>query len=132
MKPRLGLPADAEAVTKVMINTMPLDPQWDYRFPYRHQFADDHRKYTKMLIECFLDPSYDDWLVMVKEDSLEPGGPPEVVSFGVFNISYINKRLHGPTYVPQSRKSFNLMLSIFVLLLSKPRVCSCALTHGIR
>ncbi|KAL2200789.1 hypothetical protein P885DRAFT_66416 [Corynascus similis CBS 632.67] len=101
MKPRLGVPADIEAVTHVIINTMPLDPQWDYRFPYRHQYPEDHYKYTRMLIEYFLDPLYDDWLVMVVEDSLEPGGPREVVGFGVWEVSYLNKRRYGPGYKTQ-------------------------------
>jgi hypothetical protein len=104
MKPRLGLPADLEAVTDVIIRTMPLDPQWDYRFPYRRLYPEDHYKYTRMLFEYFLDPSYDDWLVMVVEDSAEPGGRPSVVSVGVWNVSYINKRRHGPGYTPQDRK----------------------------
>jgi hypothetical protein len=60
MNPRLGLPADVEAVTKVIIEAMPLDPQWDFRFPYRYQYPADHYKYTRMLFEYFLDPSYDD------------------------------------------------------------------------
>ncbi|KAK3398308.1 hypothetical protein B0T20DRAFT_353359 [Sordaria brevicollis] len=47
---------------------MPLDPQWDYRFPLRKQFPEDHYKYTRMLFEYFLDPSFDDWTVMVVED----------------------------------------------------------------
>ncbi|KXX81484.1 hypothetical protein MMYC01_201720, partial [Madurella mycetomatis] len=95
MSPRLGLPSDIEAVTDAVIRTMPLDPQWDYRFPYRHQYPADHYKYTRMLFEYFLDPSYDDWLVMVAEDSLEPGSTTSVVSFGVFNVSYLNKRRYG-------------------------------------
>lgn len=106
MKPRLGLPSDVEAVTNVIINTMPLDPQWDYRFPYRHQYPEDHYKYTKMLFEYFLDPAFDDWLVMVVEDCLQPGGPTQVVSFSVWNVSYINKRRYGAGYQPQDRKSF--------------------------
>jgi hypothetical protein len=105
MKPRLALPADIEAVTNVIINAMPLDPQWDYRFPYRDQYPKDHYKFTRMLFEYFLDPSYDDWLVMVVEDSLRPGQPTEVVSFGVWDISYLNKRRYGPGYRPQDRKS---------------------------
>jgi len=101
MRPRLGLPADVEAVTSVIINTMPLDPQWDYRFPYRQQYPEDHYKYTRMLLEYFLDPSYDDWLVMVVEDSLEPGGPREIVGFGVWDVSYVNKRRYGAGYKTQ-------------------------------
>lgn len=106
MNPRVGLPSDIEAVTDAVIRTMPLDPQWEYRFPYRHLYPQDHYKYTKMLFEYFLDPSYDDWLVIVAEDSLEPGGSVSVVSFGVLNISYANKRRFGPSYKPQDRKFF--------------------------
>ncbi|KAK0714706.1 hypothetical protein B0H67DRAFT_220147 [Lasiosphaeris hirsuta] len=103
MKPRLGLPSDAEAVTKVIIETMPLDPQWNYRFPLRLKFPDDHYKYTRMLIEYFLDPAYDDWLVMVVEDSLDPHSPEDatIVAFGVWDVSYLNKRVYGPSYQPQ-------------------------------
>ncbi|KAL2153496.1 hypothetical protein VTH82DRAFT_4651 [Thermothelomyces myriococcoides] len=104
MGPRLGVPGDIEAVTHVIIKTMPLDPQWNYRFPYRQQHPEDHYKYTRMLFEYFLDPSYQDWLVMVVEDSLEPGGPCEVVGFGVWDVSYINRRLHGAGYKTQDRK----------------------------
>ncbi|KAL1840238.1 hypothetical protein VTJ49DRAFT_669 [Mycothermus thermophilus] len=112
MKPRMGLPGDVDAVTSVIINTMPLDPQWDYRFPYRKQYPEDHWKYTRMLFEYLLDPDYDDWIVMVVEDSLEQGGPVEVVAFGVWDISYINKRRYGPGYKPQDRKSLCLVDSV--------------------
>ncbi|KAL2133371.1 hypothetical protein VTI74DRAFT_2459 [Chaetomium olivicolor] len=101
MKPRLGVPADVEAVTDVITKTMPLDPQCDYRFPYRREYPEDHYKYTKMLFEYFLDPAYDDWLVMVVQDSLEPGSPTSIVAFGVWDVSYINKRRYGPGYKPQ-------------------------------
>ncbi|KAK3985493.1 hypothetical protein QBC44DRAFT_335104 [Cladorrhinum sp. PSN332] len=101
MKPRLGLPTDLEAVTDVIIKAMPLDPQWDYRFPYRQQYPEDHYKYTKMLFQYFLDPAFDDWVVMVVEDSLRPGNELSVVSFGVWDMSYINKRLYGPGYKTQ-------------------------------
>ncbi|KAK3486068.1 uncharacterized protein B0T23DRAFT_408131 [Neurospora hispaniola] len=52
---------------------MPLDPQWDYRFPLRKEFPEDHYKYTRMLFKYFLDPSFDDWTVMVIED-VDPAG----------------------------------------------------------
>lgn len=110
MKPRLGLPSDVEAITDVIIRTMPLDPQWDYRFPYRHQYPEDHYKYTRMLFEYFLDPAFDDWKVMVVEDSLEPGGEVSVVSFGVWDMSYINKRIYGPGYKTQDRKFYKSAL----------------------
>ncbi|KAJ4300111.1 hypothetical protein N0V88_002780 [Collariella sp. IMI 366227] len=101
MKPRLGVPTDVEAVTDVIIKTMPLDPQWDYRFPYRREYPEDHYTYTRMLFEYFLDPAYDDWVVMVVEDSLDPGGPTSVVGFGVWDVSYANKRRYGSGYKTQ-------------------------------
>ncbi|KAK3688255.1 hypothetical protein B0T22DRAFT_511595 [Podospora appendiculata] len=104
MKPRPGLPSDVDAVTKVLIKTMPLDPQWNYRFPLRREYPEDHYKYHRMLIEYFLDPSYDDWQVMVIEDSLDPtssASEKSVVAFGVWDVSYINKRKYGPGYKTQ-------------------------------
>ncbi|KAK3390098.1 hypothetical protein B0H63DRAFT_464781 [Podospora didyma] len=103
-EPRLGLPTDVDALTQVIIQTMPLDPQWNYRFPpaLRQKYPDDHRKYTRMLFEYFLDQSYTDWCVMVVEDSLEPGGSDTaIVSFGVWDVSFLNKRRYGPKYRAQ-------------------------------
>ncbi len=104
MAPRLGVPEDADELTQVMIKTMPLDPQWNYRFPLRHEYPEDHEKYTRMLLEYFLDPAYDDWVVMVVEDSLEPGDDKRIVAFGVWEVSYLNKRKYGPGYKAQDRK----------------------------
>ncbi|KAK0645706.1 hypothetical protein B0T16DRAFT_436825 [Cercophora newfieldiana] len=105
MKPRLGLPTDVDPITHVILSAMPQDPAWVYRFPYRREYPQDHYKYTRMLFEYFLDPAYDDWVVMVIEDALESGRATEIVAFGVFNVSFRNKRAHGPGYQAQDRKS---------------------------
>jgi len=104
--PRLGRPKDLDGVTEVILEAMPDDPQWDYRFPKRCEFPEDHRKFTKMLLQCFLDPKFDDWVVMVVEDKQEPktkDQDPRIVSFGVFDVSYKNKREEGPGYKTQDR-----------------------------
>lgn len=108
---RLGLLSDVDAITNVIIKTMPLDPQWDYRFPLRKEFAEDHYKYTRMLFEYFLDPYFDDWTVMVIED-VDPAGSEKlkIVSIGVWDVSYLNKRKDGPLYVPQDRKYLSMPL----------------------
>ncbi|KAK1836858.1 hypothetical protein QBC39DRAFT_367062 [Podospora conica] len=100
---RPGLPADLDGVTDVIIEAMPDDPQWDYRFPKRLEFPEDHKKYTKMLLQCFLDPQWDDWAVMVVEeqDPKAKDQAPRIVSFGVFDVSYKNKRREGPSYKTQ-------------------------------
>lgn len=114
--PRPGRPDDIDAVTAVIIKAMPDDPQWNYRFPYRHEFDEDHKKYTKMLLECFLDPTFDDWAVMVVEDKLDPTDKePQIVSFGVFDVSYKNKRKKGPGHKTQDRKSRALSLASVTL-----------------
>ncbi|KAK0721966.1 hypothetical protein B0T26DRAFT_739299 [Lasiosphaeria miniovina] len=101
MRPRLGLMSDVDAITNVIIKAMPLDPQWDYRFPLRYEYPDDHYKYTRMLFELFLDPTHNDWCVMVVEDALEPDCETMIVAFGVWDVSYANKRQYGPDYQTQ-------------------------------
>lgn len=107
--PRPGRPEDLDGVTEVIIQAMPDDPQWNYRFPKRREFPDDHRKYTKMLLQCFLDPAFDDWAVMVVEDRQEDQDA-RIVSFGVFDVSYKNKRKMGTGYQTQDRKCHALSL----------------------
>ena len=58
-------------VTKVAIQAMPFDPQWDYRYLYREEFPNDHYKYTKMLYDQFANVENDDWRLVVVE--LLPG-----------------------------------------------------------
>jgi hypothetical protein len=117
---REAVPADIDAVVNVVIAAMPGDPQWKYRFPYRCKYSDDHRKYTRMLYEYFLKPSYEDWQVMVVEvfpedDSTNSeqmflgqdattsrGG--KIVSFSVWNNTYVNRRKLGPSYNPNNRE----------------------------
>lgn len=99
---RIAVPADIDELVDAVLLTMPADPQWDYRFPYRLQYPEEHRKYTKMLWEKFIDPAYDDWVVQVVEDKLPGASKPVLVAFSVWNVSYLNKRKHGPSYEPQS------------------------------
>jgi hypothetical protein len=87
----------------VVLAAMPLDPQWNWRFPYRDQYPEDNYKYTKMLFEYFLDPEWDDWTVMVIEaPSNEDPNVSKIVAFSVWDISYI-KVLKNPEYEPQNR-----------------------------
>jgi len=107
LQPRLGRSSDIDAVTNVFVRAMPLDPQWEYRFPLRDVYPEDHYKYSKMLIERFLKD--DDWSLIVTEDSLEPGsGEKMVVAFAVLNVSYKNKRLNR-NHKTQDRKYPNLL-----------------------
>lgn len=105
MSTRQATLRDLEAVVDVVLAAMPLDPQWNYRFPYRHTYPKDHRKFTKLLFQFFIDPSYDDWHVMVAEaPSIDDPQVSRIVAFAVWEVSYINKAKHGAgCYRPQNR-----------------------------
>ena len=68
---RLATPADVDDVTKVAIQAIPFDPQWNYRYPYREDFPGDLYKYTKMLYDQFANIENNDWRLVVVE--LLPG-----------------------------------------------------------
>ena len=102
---RQATPADLNAVVEVVLSTMPQDPQWNYRFPYRDKYPEDHLKYTSMLFEYFIDPSYDDWLVMVVDaPDIKNPKVSKIVAFSIWDVSYINKAKYGPSYQPQNRE----------------------------
>jgi len=94
--------ADVENVLKVVMEAMPYDPQWNYRFPYRHLFPEDHYKYNRMLYEQFTDPANDDWRVVVAEATSPDNRQTEIVASSVWDVSYINKRRYGSLYQPQN------------------------------
>ena len=95
---------DLDSVLEVALSAMPYDPDWNYRYQYRDQYPEDHLKYTKLLFQFFIDPSYDDWHVMVaKAPSLEDPNVTKIVAFAVWDVSYVNKRKHGQDYKPLNR-----------------------------
>ncbi|KAL4780649.1 hypothetical protein BJX76DRAFT_37863 [Aspergillus varians] len=102
---RQGMPGDIDDILHVVLSAMPLDPQWDWRFPYRHELPEDNREYTRMLFEYFLSPEWDDWIVFVVEVPSSQDSPTtlkKIVSFAVWDISYINLAKKGPDYEPQN------------------------------
>ncbi|KAF2404617.1 acyl-CoA N-acyltransferase, partial [Trichodelitschia bisporula] len=65
--------SDLEAIVGVIVAAMPSDPQWDWRFPRRREYADDTRAFTSAKYHEFLSDK-DAWHVMVAEsdDSARP------------------------------------------------------------
>lgn len=96
---------DTEQVTDVFLASMPYDPSWpSYRFPYRLEYAEDHRKYNGDLIRRFISPDHEDWVVMVinaEDPALES---TKIVAFSTWDLTYLNKRKHGPSCEPRLRK----------------------------
>ncbi|KAI4944790.1 hypothetical protein J4E91_008477 [Alternaria rosae] len=100
---RTATPHDVDSIVSVVLEAMPFDPQFDYRFVYKKQFPEDHYKYTRMLYEEFISPTNDDWFVMVAEVPGSPvSEPATTVGFAVWDVSYINKAKHENSYEPQN------------------------------
>ena len=102
--PRRATSNDTRHVTDVFLKSMPDDPSWRYRFPYRLEYPEDHQKYNGDLIRRFISPDYEDWLVMVIEAEDPGNGTNKIVAFSIWDMTYVNVRKHGTDYKPKSRK----------------------------
>ena len=99
---------DLNGIVDVVLVAMPHDPQWDYRFLHKHEFPEDHYKYTRLLFEQFISPANDDWYVMLAESStFDTSGPGKIVAFAVWDVSYVNQAKKGPGYEKQNRESYH-------------------------
>ncbi|TAQ86575.1 hypothetical protein B7494_g5096 [Chlorociboria aeruginascens] len=99
---REATPTDIDQVTSVLQTALPGDPSWRYRYPYRDQYPSDHHKYNREMIARFISPDYKDWLVLVVESADEaPPQKAKIVSFSVWDLTYVNKRIHGRSYEPR-------------------------------
>jgi hypothetical protein len=45
---RRALVSDIEAISNIALGSLPLDPQWPYRFPLASVYPEDHKKFTRI------------------------------------------------------------------------------------
>lgn len=96
--------ADADEITHVLIVAMPGDAEWwDYRFPARHRYPEDHYKFLHLLIQTWIAHT-EDFTVMVAE-CLDGTGKYKIGSYSAWDTTYLGKRKHGPSYEGVSRRS---------------------------
>ena len=108
---------DVDAVTDVMLLSMQEDRDWwDYRFRGRHEHPDDHRKFLRLLVETWVSPEFDSWVVMVAEVYDLSSGEHQIASYSAWETTYLKYRTYGPGYVPPRRKG---LISAFFSVLSK-------------
>jgi hypothetical protein len=103
---RVAKLADLEQVVAVALVAMPSDPQWNYRFPHRHEYWEDHEKYTTDLFRRLIDPHCGEWLVMVVEaesSGAADAGVAKIVAFAVWDVSFFTKRIRGANHQQQKR-----------------------------
>jgi hypothetical protein len=82
---------DLDALVDIAVNTMPADPQWDWRFPYRFEYPEDTRLFTRIKYEEFLQNNDGEWLVMLAEyRGVESRGAPQVVALAIWHMKNLN------------------------------------------
>jgi hypothetical protein len=91
--------ADLNAMLDIGLAAMPLDPQWNWRFPNRHCFPEDHRKFTRSVYRDFLENKSGNWLVMLAEitgqDSLTSAVPVAFAVWNLTNLANTNQNSHA-------------------------------------
>lgn len=98
--------ADLDGLLEVNRSKRVHEPQWHYRFSHYDQFRQDNEKYDEIRHRHLLDPSNDDWHVMLAEaPSLEDPSVIKIVAYAIWDVSYRNKRRFGSVYQPSDRKS---------------------------
>jgi hypothetical protein len=101
---RLATPADLDSVVELALAALPDDPDWHYRFPYHDKYPEDHLKFTRLLFQFYLDPGHNDFRIMVAEAPKSESCPEtKMVSYALWDVSFLNKRKYGPGYKPQDR-----------------------------
>jgi hypothetical protein len=95
---RLASPQDIDSVTALFIKSLDDDENWDYRVPFRHEYPEDHWRQQKSYVEFMVDEVNDDFEVWILEVETSEASW-KAVALSIWDVSYVNKRLHGPSYV---------------------------------
>jgi hypothetical protein len=66
--------ADLGPIVDIVLAAMPMDPQWNWRFPYRTQYPEDERHGTMLKFQEFLLSTHQ-WVVMIAESTPEDADP---------------------------------------------------------
>lgn len=102
---RQAVPANVEAVTDLVLASMPADQDWwDYRWPYRAEHPDNYRQYFYQLVQAWLSAEYEDWIVVVADVYNEETGYYSMGAFSAWNVAYRNYRKFNEEYNPRSSK----------------------------
>jgi len=106
MRVREATLSDVDQVTDVLIASFPEDREWwDFRYPFRDAHPEDHRRYLKLLVQAWIAPENEDYVVVAAEvpDAARPD-QLRIGAFAAWNVSYRNRRRHGPGYVEHDRE----------------------------
>lgn len=111
---------DVDAVTDVLIAAMPADRDWwDYRFANRVRHPEEHRRLFRLLVQTWISPEFDDWVVMVAEAFDATAGNWQVGAYAAWDVSYVNRRKYGAAHQPLSGTSLSWASAMVVINLTQ-------------
>ncbi|KIW04733.1 uncharacterized protein PV09_04464 [Verruconis gallopava] len=90
---------DLDDIVDIALAAMPLDPQWNWRFPHRDKFPEDERHFTLLKFKEFI-TSRDRWLVMVAETDINYVRIP--IAFAVWDLENIYASIRTPVIAQDS------------------------------
>ncbi|KAF1978800.1 hypothetical protein BU23DRAFT_188644 [Bimuria novae-zelandiae CBS 107.79] len=94
---RRGTLSDLDSILEIGLNAMPLDPQWDYRFPFRRVFSHDQRDATRKRYQEFLENA-EQWSVSIAEIVDNHDAIP--IAFAIWDIANLTGYNSQLTRVP--------------------------------
>jgi len=79
---------DLDDLVDIMCAAMPMDPQWDYRFPKRRQFPEDNRRCTRKMMERLVNDDEKSHTVVrvIAIPSSEKGKTSQAVALAVWEM----------------------------------------------
>jgi hypothetical protein len=83
---------DLEVMLDIGISAMPMDPQWNWRFPHRLQFPEDTRHFTRQKYREFLEDKTGRWQVMLADGVSENGASNVTMAMAVWDVGSTNRR----------------------------------------
>jgi len=83
---------DLDDLTDIMCSAMPMDPQWDYRFPRRQEFPEDNRSCTRKMMESLVNDDENSHTVVrvITMPCGEEGRRSKAVAVAVWRLQFFN------------------------------------------
>ena len=83
--------SDLDCLTEICLAAMPMDPQWDWRFPFRKDFPEDTFFFTRAKYLEFLENTSGYWRVMVAELQSPSAQAAIPIAFAVWDVRNVKK-----------------------------------------
>ena len=89
---------DVDRLADIMCATMPLDPQWFWRFPGQTEYPEDTLRCTRRMLDQFLEDRGEDQY-RVKVVTTDIDGTPQPIALAVWQLQYVLAALNSDTNI---------------------------------